>query len=123
MSDATTNATQPKVSEFHVMGVRLARPRMTLENRETLLQGRRVFRGTDPGFPPMPEIPRYVIHGPPRDMEQEEFYWVVSDRMKAVLEAVDHEAFAFVKCEVRLRNGEPGPGYWLCDVMRIVDAV
>src|SRR5215469_14748546 len=85
MSDATTNATQPKVSEFHVMGVRLARPRMTLENRETLLQGRRIFRGMDPGFPPMPEIPRYVIHGPPRDMEKEEFYWIVSARMRAVL--------------------------------------
>jgi len=28
-----------------------------------------------------------------------------------------------VKCEVRFRNGTAGPAYWLCDVIRVLDAV
>jgi hypothetical protein len=43
--------------------------------------------------------------------------------MKTVLESVDPEGFAFLQCEVRLANGEPGPVSWLCDVLRILDAI
>ncbi len=51
------------------------------------------------------------------------FYWLVSDRTKQVLETIDPEGVVFMKCDVHFRDGEPGPTYWLCDVLRILDAV
>jgi hypothetical protein len=115
--------------KFYEMDITLVGrpPGIELENRKTLRQGTRLIRGVEPGFPPLPEPPRYVIDRtlgpPPRDLWEDEGYWLTSDRMKAVLENVDREAFAFMKCEVRMRNGEPGPRYWLCDVMRVLDAL
>lgn len=71
--------------------------------------------------------PRFVFgrkKGPmPRDIEEYAGHWLVSDRMKAALEQVDPEGFDFAACDIRLKNGEPGPRYWLCDVMRVLDAV
>ena len=43
--------------------------------------------------------------------------------MKKALESVDPEGFAFVRCEVRRYDGEAGPTYWLCDVLRVLDAL
>jgi hypothetical protein len=49
-------------------------------------------------------------------------YWLVSDRLKLLFEATDPQAFVFQACDVKLRNGSPGPVYWLCDVIRVLDA-
>jgi Protein of unknown function (DUF1629) len=91
--------------------------------------GRRIL-GPEPeqrGFPNYPEPPRLLfdktLGRPPRDLELCSEYWLISDRLKTVLEAVDPAGVAFVRCEVRLRGGEPGPTYWLCDVVRVLDAV
>jgi hypothetical protein len=120
----TGRKAKPKGRKFCRMGMTDRRPPdMVLENRETVLQGMRILRGSKPGFPKLPETPRYYIDPPPCDLEQNQGYWLVSDRMKQVLEAVDADAFAFVKSDVRLRNGEPGLVYWLCDVMRVLDAL
>jgi hypothetical protein len=43
--------------------------------------------------------------------------------MKGVLEAVDGEGVAFLKCETRSLKGGPAPVYWLCDVVRLLDVV
>lgn len=43
--------------------------------------------------------------------------------MKAFLERFDPEAFEFLKCEVKLPNGASGPVRWLCDVVRVLDAL
>lgn len=59
----------------------------------------------------------------PTDFEGFQGPYLVSDRMKAVLEQVDPEGFDFVACEVILKDGSPGPRHWLCDVIRILDAV
>jgi len=84
------------------------------------LRGRR-------GFPDFPEAPLILIekksHRPLRDLEACRGYWLTSERAKQVLERVDAEAFTFVKCEVRFATGEPGPDYWLCDVVRVLDAL
>lgn len=58
-----------------------------------------------------------------RDMEPIGQFWLVSDRAKAVLEQVDSDAFAFLECRVELRDGSEGPRYWLCDVVRVLDAL
>jgi hypothetical protein len=111
--------------DFRVRGA----PGYKLENRSALLQGRLSL--SPPvgrrGFPDYPEPPQFLFDEKlghfPRDLEQCSSFWLVSDRMKTVLQFVDPEGFAFLPCEVRLADGEPGPVSWLCDVLRVLDAV
>ena len=79
------------------------------------------------GFPVYPEKPRVVIgkrkSGPsPSDIELYHSYWLISDRLRSVFESVDPSAFAFQACDVKLRDGSAGPVYWLCDVVRVLEA-
>ncbi len=111
--------------DFRVGGV----PGWKLENEEFIKPKGVVIFARDsnrPGFPDFPQPPRFVIDEKlgrsPRDLE-EYGYWVVSDRMKRVLEEIDPRALAFVRCDVHRRSGEPGPVHWLCDVLPILDAV
>lgn len=43
--------------------------------------------------------------------------------MKAVLERLDPEGVEFEKCVCRSKSESAAPVYWLCDVVRILDAV
>jgi hypothetical protein len=104
-------------------------PGWRMENLARLEGGR---RGLSPpvgqrGFVQYPEPPRLLIDKSlgraPRDFEIYHGYWLVSDRMKSVLEKIDPEAVAFVKCETHYGDGRAGPVSWLCDVLRILDAV
>ncbi|HEX3504923.1 MAG TPA: DUF1629 domain-containing protein [Xanthobacteraceae bacterium] len=58
-----------------------------------------------------------------RDFQIYSGYWFVSDRMRGVLETVDPQAFAFLACKVQMPDGSGGPLYWLCDVVRVLDAL
>jgi hypothetical protein len=50
--------------------------------------------------------------------------WLVSDRLKSLLEELDPAAFVFVRAEVDYSNfDEPGPGYWFCDFVRMLDCI
>lgn len=49
--------------------------------------------------------------------------WTLSDRAKSVFEAVDPEAFEFCETTTRFRDGSEAPRYWLCEVVRFLDAV
>ena len=85
------------------------------------------------GFAPLPEqrgfcdnsnIPTFVFEGKiERDFEQYDGYWLISDRMKRFLERFDPDAFAFLKCKVQLSSGASAPVRWLCDVVRVLDAL
>ena len=80
------------------------------------------------GFPDYPEAPRFLFDRkagrPPFDLELMHDYWLASDRAKSVFEAADPEGFAFLACDVRLPHGDyDGPPYWLCDVVRVLDAL
>jgi hypothetical protein len=85
------------------------------------------------GFAPLPEergfcdtsrIPTFVFEGKTeRDFEEYGGYWLISDRMKRFLERFDRKAFAFLKCKVQLSNGASAPFRWLCDVVRVLDAL
>jgi hypothetical protein len=104
-------------------------PGFTIENEADLLFGRPIL-GPGPGevgFPDYPESPRLLIDPklgrPPNDFEQYSVYWLVSDRMKDVLETVDSEGCVFVSCDVRHAKEKPTQGYWLCDFVRRLDAV
>lgn len=60
----------------------------------------------------------------PYDLEPCYRWWLISDRTKAVLEALDPAAFVFVPCDVRVPGGSyHGPDYWVCDVVRVLDAL
>ena len=101
-----------------------------------LLNGERFFSGGPPifvpppgqrGFRDYPEAP--VFLSDPKlgrthwDFEGNSGYWFISDRMKSVLEKVDGEGFVFLRCEMRSRDGQSLPARWLCDVIRVLDAL
>jgi len=134
MAEDTVNATRrtrkPKARKFYQIGpdFRLGGPPgLKLANEDALKEGRFLLSMQEPGFPEFPDTPRFVfdkkLGRPPRDIEQYETYWFISDRMKEAIEAVDAEAFAFVPCDVRFADNTVGPTYWLCDVMRVLDAL
>lgn len=50
-------------------------------------------------------------------------YWLVSARLRQVMEAIDPGAFVFTHADYRLADGSEGPTYFLCDVTRTVDAL
>jgi Protein of unknown function (DUF1629) len=50
--------------------------------------------------------------------------WLVSDRLKTLLERIDPEALVFQQSEIDYSNfPQPGPGYWFCYFMRTLDCI
>ncbi len=50
-------------------------------------------------------------------------YWLVSKSLKEVLEKLDAEGFAFAACAFQLEDGSEGEPHYLCEVVRILDAI
>jgi len=101
-----------------------------LLNERTLFQGGPPIFTSPPGrrgFREYPEVPVFLsdsrLGRTHRDFEEYHGYWFISDRMKSVLECVDPTAFEFLKCSVQLTDGREGPQRWLCDVVRVLDAL
>jgi hypothetical protein len=100
-----------------------------------LLNGSRLFGGPGTFWPPdgrrgfrdYPERPVFLADAKEGrlhwDLEEYSGYWFISEKMKSVLDATDPEAFAYLQCEVRNPVGEPQPVRWLCDVVRVLDAL
>jgi hypothetical protein len=101
-----------------------------------LLNGETLFHGNPPIFVPPPgrrgfrDYPVAPVFLSDKKLGRTDWdfegycgYWLISDRMKIVLERVDPEAFAFLKCRVELPDGSDGPVHWLCDVVRVLDAL
>ncbi|MBK0025020.1 DUF1629 domain-containing protein [Stenotrophomonas sp. S48] len=96
--------------------------------QELLTPPRLIVRPEKGGFPALREKPRIIFDaskGPaPRDLEGGfSGYWLVSERLHRVMNKVDPGAFEFAECEVRLPDGAIGPRYYLCDVVRELDAL
>ena len=125
-------ARKVKARKFYLMRpdiIRGGRAGFEVQNLAALLDGRRVL-GPPIGkreFANFDEPPRVLIDRSLgralRDLETCHEYWLVSDQLKVMLEAVDRDGVAFVRCDVRNRDGGEGPVYWLCDVLRVLDAV
>lgn len=102
---------------------------VVFENVERLLDPPRIIlRPQGGGFPPLREMPRLVYSpskgDPPEDLEGGmSGYWLVSKRLKEVFERTDPDGFQFVECDYRLEDGSMGPAYFLCDVVRVIDAL
>lgn len=102
---------------------------VVFENEQTLLTPPRlIVKPKAGGFPPLCDVPRLVYHRRegvlPQDLEGGmSGYWLVSERLRQVMEAVDPDAFVFTDTDYRLADGSQGPTYFLCDVVRTVDAL
>lgn len=102
---------------------------VVFENAKRLLDSPRlVLRPHEGGFPEFRETPLLVYSpakgDPPEDLEGGmSGYWLVSKRLKEVFEQTDPAGFQFAECDYRLADGSAGPTYFLCDVVRVLDAV
>lgn len=74
-----------------------------------------------------PERPQLVLGSEsgrmPRDLEGLAGIWIISERAKAVFEAVDPSGFVFMACDLTLADGSPGDQHYLCNVIRMLDAL
>lgn len=99
------------------------------ENERDLITSPRLsVRPRKGGFPHLASMPKLIhvpeMGPPPADLEGGfSGYWLVSDRLKSVMERVDPEAFEFAETEYRLADGTTGPTFYLCDVVRTLDAL
>ncbi|HDS0949014.1 TPA: DUF1629 domain-containing protein [Stenotrophomonas maltophilia] len=99
------------------------------ENVASLLTPpRAVLRPRNGGFPALKETPRLTYHpdqgSPPQDLEGGmSGYWLVSDRLRQVMEDIDAGAFAFAEVHYEASDGGMAGGYSLCDVTRTLDAL
>ncbi|AWH16246.1 hypothetical protein C1922_02335 [Stenotrophomonas sp. ZAC14D2_NAIMI4_7] len=87
-----------------------------------------LLRPDSGGFPALREVPRLVYYEkegwPPQDLEAGmSGYWLVSARLRHVMETVDPAAFAFNETDYRFADGASGDSYFLCDVVRTLDAL
>lgn len=131
MNSSTTN--QPKAGEFFKLRPDVRRGGkghgVVFENEQALLTPPRlILKPEEGGFPALREIPRLVYHlregVPPQDLEGGmSGYWLVSERLRQVMQAIDPGAFVFAETDYRLADGSQGPTYFLCDVVRTVDAL
>jgi hypothetical protein len=61
---------------------------------------------------------------PPLDFYRFGRIWLISDRLKAILEEFDRDGFQFVRTETLYEGGtHDGPPFWFCDVIRVLDCV
>ncbi|MCL1553391.1 DUF1629 domain-containing protein [Xanthomonas nasturtii] len=95
---------------------------------ELLTPPKRSLRPWEGGFPPLREKPR-LIYDPTKGAMPQHLegtfsgYWLVSESLKSVFERVDPLAFEFAETDFLLADGSPGPTYFLCDVVRALDAI
>jgi tetratricopeptide (TPR) repeat protein len=80
------------------------------------------------GFRDYPELPMFVADKKKGRLHWDldtavPYYWLVTEKMKALMEALDREAFEFLQCRVQFPDGSDAPPHWLCDVVRVLDAV
>lgn len=122
----------PTKGEFYLLMPDLTyapAPGVVFENEKQLLTPPRVMlKPVRGGFPHLKETPRLVLDpakGPvPRDLEAGfSGYWLVSERLRKAIAAVDPDGFTFVECDVRNADGSPGPRYFLVDCNRTLDAL
>ena len=130
---AAMNTNRPQVGEFFQLRPDARRGGrghgVIFENKSALLTPPRIIvKPEEGGFPQLQEMPRLVHHPAegalPEDLEGGfSGYWLVSQRLRRVMDAVDATAFAFADVDYRLADGSPGAAVFLCDVVRTLDAL
>jgi hypothetical protein len=86
-------------------------------------------RDTGTGLPEFPETPLFRFNREIRTVKAFDISMIyrslllLSGEAKQRFEEIDPEAFEFIRVDVQLVTGEPGPEHWLADVVRVVDAL
>ncbi|MGY6086360.1 imm11 family protein [Stenotrophomonas sp. SM006] len=80
------------------------------------------------GIGSMNEIPRLRydsrIGEMPEDLQAGfKGYWLVSEALKSAMQTMDADGFSFMKCEFRLEDGSEAAPHYLCEVVRVLDAI
>ena len=110
----TAAPNKPRAGEFFILEAgRVSGPAngVVFENLPQLLSPPRlILRPEGGGFPPLKETPLLVYTPskgpPPLDLEPGfSGYWLVSERLQQVMNAVDPNAFAFAEVDYRLADG------------------
>ena len=107
-----------------------AKPWYVWENKDEILENWRgeetqPFAGLD--LKTVPKF-RFDKKSDPRSLRDAYKVFVamrlVSDRLKELFLEIDPEAFVFAPVEMDYGNfDEPGPQFWLCDMVRLLDCV
>ncbi|MGW8274741.1 DUF1629 domain-containing protein [Xanthomonas axonopodis] len=128
-----TMKNKPKVGEFYVLssdvrGGGLGHGVVFENEKELRPAGQGIIRPSSGGFPPLSEKPRLRYDKRQGRMPEDlqggfSGYWLTSEPLKQILESVDPDGFAFVPCEFVMEDGSQGPPYFLCDVVRTLDAL
>ncbi|WP_184409132.1 DUF1629 domain-containing protein [Xanthomonas sp. 3075] len=127
-----TNQNKPRKGEFYILrpDMRGGRgPGVEFENEKAVpfpvYMSEPSERG---GLAELKETPRLRydsrVGDMPNDLESGfKGYWLVSEPLKQVLQSVDPDGFAFVPCSFLLEDGTEAPPHYLCEVVRILDAI
>ncbi|MCC4606246.1 DUF1629 domain-containing protein [Xanthomonas campestris] len=128
-----TSDNKPKKGEFFVLTLDSRTPGpghgVVFDNeKELLTPPKRSLRPWEGGFPPLREKPRLIYDPKKGDMPQHlegmfSGYWLISDKLKFIFEKIDPLAFQFAETDFLMPDGTSGPTYFLCDVIRTLDAV
>ncbi|WP_372166048.1 DUF1629 domain-containing protein [Xanthomonas axonopodis] len=128
-----TMENKPKAGEFYVLssdvrGGGLGHGVVFENEKELRPAGQGIIRPSSGGFPPLSEKPRLRYDKRQGRMPEDlqggfSGYWLTSEPLKQILESVDPDGFAFVPCEFVMEDGSQGPPYFLCDVVRTLDAL
>ncbi|MBV6812168.1 DUF1629 domain-containing protein [Xanthomonas axonopodis pv. phyllanthi] len=128
-----TASNKPKNGEFFALTLDSRIPGrghgVVFDNeKELITPPKRSLRPWEGGIPPLRERPRLVYDPQKGDMPQHlegtfSGYWIVSNQLKNVFEQIDPHAFEFAEADFFLVDGTSGPSYYLCDVVRVLDAV
>lgn len=103
-------------------------PGLVIANEEKLVRPG-LYTMDPPNGDPLQYCERpHLVHvpeegGEPRQFEELAGIWIISEPLKRVFESVDPEAFVFTACDYTQADGSPGPQYYLCSVMRTLDAL
>lgn len=89
--------------------------------------GQGMVRPDARGFPSFSELPMFLAtlheHALRDFYSSFEGYWLVSERLKRVLESVDLQGVQFASTRFVQSDGSEGDKFYLCDVARSLDAV
>lgn len=115
----STSTHQPHKGEFFKLRPDATRrgkgQGVVFDNEDALLATPRLILLPEAGgFPPLRETPRLVYRErqgvPPQDLEGGlSGYWLVSERLRQIMEEIDPDAFVFADTDYRLEDGSKGP--------------
>lgn len=129
MADSEVENT-PRLGEYYIISVNYDAPphEVVWVNADALRPtAGAIIRPEAGGFPPFHEVPLLKETSPEhtlRDFQRGfEGYWVVSKGLKEVFESIDPNAFQFVPCDLIRLDGSRRDSFYLCDVVRTLDAI